>query len=134
MATMNPGMAKGRDAAGAINKYRFVKLVDTDPGDPILVAQCDTLGEKAYGVSMFSVSTAEIDKGKGVSVINDGRMILEAGAALAVGDLVMTDGVGRAVLATSGHVILGEVDADPTVNGAGDQVSVMLASGFAKVP
>lgn len=134
MATMNPGMAKGRDAGGAINKYRFVKLVDTDPGDPITVVQCDTLGEKAYGVSMFSVSTAEIDKGKGVSVINDGRMIVEAGAALAVSDLVMTDGSGRAVVATSGHYILGEVDADPTVNGAGDQVSVMLASGFAKVP
>lgn len=134
MATMNPGMAKGLDAGGAITKYRFVKEQVTDPGDPVSVIQCDALGERSAGVSMFSVSTAEIDKGKGVSVISDGRMILEAGAAVAVNDLVMTDGSGRAITATSGHFILGRCDGDPAAQ-AGDQISVMLSvNAFAKVP
>lgn len=133
MATLNPDMAKGVDTVTAITKYRFVKLVPTALGDPVLVAQCTADGEGAYGVSMFSVSLAEIGKGKGVSVINEGRMILEAGAAVAVNDLVATDSQGRAIPADSGDVVLGRCDADPAA-AAGNHISVMLSDMVSTLP
>ena len=122
-ATMNPGAAKGRNASGPITKHRFVK-VDTAATDGETVMQCDTAGELAYGASMFSVSASEITKGKGASVIIEGRAILEASEALAVGDKVSTAADGRAAVAAAGDNVLGVID-EPAA-GAGDQCSVHL--------
>jgi len=126
-ASQNFVMAKGRNAGGAITKKRFVKIDPTDTTGQTVI-QCDTAGEGAYGVSLFGVTLAEIDKGKGASVMTDGRAIVEQGAALAVGDLVATDNQGRAVAAAAGNNILGMVD-ELTNSGAGNECGVDLSKG-----
>lgn len=122
-ATMNPDQAKGKNAGGAITKYRFVKL-DTTAADGETVVQCNAAGEGAYGVALFSVSTDEIARGKGASVVIDGRMIVEASEAMAVGDAVATAADGRAKVAATGEQILGYCD-EPAA-GAGNWCSVYL--------
>lgn len=123
-ASSNFVMGKGKNAGGAITKKRFVKL-DDSAADGETVIQCDSAGEAAYGVAVYSVSTAEIAKGKGCSVLTDGRAIVEAGSALPVGTLVATDADGKAVGAASGDAIAGMVD-EPALL-AGDECSVDLS-------
>jgi len=123
-ASSNFLLGKGKNASAAITKKRFVKLDTTDTTGET-VKQCDTSGERAFGVSQFSVSAAEILRGKGASVLTEGRAIVEAGAALTVGQEVMTDASGRAVLATSGLYVLGVVD-EPA-SGIGAECSVDLS-------
>lgn len=123
-ASQNFLLAKGKNAAAAITKKRFVKL-DTTDATGETVKQCDTQGERAFGVSLFSVSSGEITRGKGASIFTEGRAIVEAGAALAVGVEVMTDASGRAVAATAGNYILGVVD-EPS-GGTGQECSVVLS-------
>ena len=122
-ATMNPDAAKGKNAGGPITRYRFVKL-DPNVSDGETVIQCDVSGEGAFGVALFSVSTAEIARGKGASVITDGRMIMESAEVINVGDPISTDNVGRAQVANSGDQILGFCD-EPS-SGAGNQCSINL--------
>jgi predicted RecA/RadA family phage recombinase len=126
---MNIGAAKGKNASGAITKKRFVKL-DTAATDGESVLMCDTSGELAYGVALFSVSNAEINRGKGCSVVTEGRMILEAAEAIAVGDLVSTDDIGRAQVANSGDFIVGMCDEPATA--IGNECSVRLEIAGAK--
>ena len=128
-ASQNFLLAKGKNASAAITKKRFVKM-DTAAADGETVKQCDTLGEKAYGVALFSVSSAEILKGKGCSIMTEGRAIVEAAAALAVGAVVTTDATGKAAAAASGNWILGVVD-EPA-SGAGAECSVDLTKGGGK--
>lgn len=123
-ASSNFLMAKGKNASAAITKKRFVKLDGTDTTGET-VKQCDTAGERAFGVAFIGATTTEIAKGKGVPVLTEGRAIVEAGAALTVGQEVMTDTSGRAVLATTGNYILGVVD-EPA-SGVGAECSVALA-------
>jgi hypothetical protein len=120
---MNPGAAKGKNASTAVTKYHFVKL-DTAASDGETVKAVDTAGEMAYGVSLFSVSTDEIARGKGVSVVTEGRMILVASEAIAVGAYVSAAADGRARNAVSADVILGVCD-EPA-SGANVQCSVRL--------
>lgn len=124
MASQNQVLGKGAVAGGAVNKKRFCKLTATQ-----VAVQCDTSGEKAYGVARFSVSTAEIDKGKHLSLIVMGRAIVEAGDGTPViGGPCMTDNQGRGVAATgSGKHILGTFDEVPAGVAAGDEVSVNLS-------
>jgi hypothetical protein len=129
---MNIDAAKGRNASGAITKKRFVKI-DAAAADGESVKQCDTQGENAWGVSLFSVSLAEIARGKGASVINDGRAIVEAGATVANAAPVMSAADGRAITATSGNFILGYVDENGG-GSAGDELGISLALAGAKVP
>jgi predicted RecA/RadA family phage recombinase len=128
-ATMNPGAAKGKNASTPLIRKRFVKL-DTAATDGETVKACDTNGELAYGVSLFSVSNAEINRGKGASVIIEGRAILEASEAIAVGQLVSTTNDGRAQVATTGEYIIGVCDEPAT--GAGKECSVHLERSGAK--
>lgn len=122
-ATMNPGQAKGKNAGGAITKKRFVKL-DTTAADGETVVQCSVAGEGAFGVSLFSVSTDEIARGKGASVITEGRAILESAEAIAVGSPVSTTNDGRAQNANTGDQILGYCD-EPSA-ATGNECSVFL--------
>jgi hypothetical protein len=121
-ATSNFQMAKGRNAAVALTKKRFVKMV-ADTTDS--VTPCDTDGEDAYGVVLYSVSAAEILKGKLASVQTDGRAILEASEAIAAGQHVKTTNDGRAGVATTGDVVLGMCDEPAT--GVGNECSVDLS-------
>lgn len=128
-ATMNPGAAKGKNTSTPLTRKRFVKL-DAAATDGETVKACDTGGEIAFGVSLFSVSNAEINRGKGASVITEGRAILEASEAIAVGDLVSTTNDGRAQVANSGDFILGMCD-EPAA-AAGNECSVHLEIAGAK--
>jgi hypothetical protein len=116
-ASSNFAMAKGRDAGGAITKKRFVKMSADQT-----VVQCTVAGERVYGVSMFSVTVGEIAKGKGASVLTDGRCVVEASEAIAVGQPVATAADGRAKIATTGNFIAGTCD-EPA-SGAGAECSV----------
>lgn len=124
-ASSNFLMAKGKNASAAITKKRFVKLDTTDTTGET-VKQCDTAGERVFGVAFIGATTTEISKGKGVPVLTEGRAIVEAGAALTVGQEVMTDASGRAVLATTGLYIVGVCD-EPA-SGVGAECSVALSA------
>jgi hypothetical protein len=128
-ATMNPGAAKGKNTSTPLTRKRFVKL-DTAATDGETVKACDTAGELAFGVALFSVSNAEINRGKGASVITEGRAILESASAIAVGQLVSTDNIGRAKVAGAGEYILGVCDEPST--GTGNECSVHLERAGAK--
>src|SRR6266576_72112 len=94
-ASQNFVMGKGKNTSTALTKKRFVKL-DSAASDGDTVKACDTLGDHAYGVALFSVSASEIAKGKGASVLTSGRAIVEAAEALAVGTMVTSDANGKA--------------------------------------
>lgn len=128
-ATMNIGAAKGKNTSTPLTKKRFCKL-DTAATDGETVKACDTAGELAFGVTLFSVSSAEINRGKGASVITEGRAILEAAGAINNGQLVSTDNIGRARVAQAGDYILGMCD-EPAA-GAGNECSVRLEIAGAK--
>lgn len=127
-ATQNFTMGKGKNAGGAITKKRFVKL-DTTAADGETVIQCSVAGEAAYGVSLFSVSVAEIAKDKGASVLTDGRAIVEASEAIAVGDPVATTNDGRAKIATTGNHVLGMCDEPAGASGNECSVDLSKAGG-----
>lgn len=124
-ASMNIDQAKGKNASSAITKKRFCKL-DTTATDGESVLMCNTAGENAYGVSLFSCSSAEIARGKGASIVTDGRAIVEAGGTVNIGDAVATDNVGRAVTATSTQFVLGYCDENGG-GAAGDELGINLA-------
>lgn len=121
-ATQNFVLGKGYNAGAAITKKRFVKFSADQT-----VVQCTVAGELAIGVSFFDVSAAEITKGKGASVLTEGRAIVEAGAAVAIGAKVTTDNQGRAITAATGNQVLGVCD-EPA-GGAGSECSVHLSLG-----
>lgn len=121
-ASQNFVLAKGYDAGGAIIKKRFVKFSADQT-----VVQCSVAGEMAAGVSMFDVTAAEITKGKGASVMVDGRAIVEAATAIAIGAKVTTDNQGRAAVAATGNNVLGICD-EPA-SGTGTECSVHLGAG-----
>jgi len=123
-ASGNFVLAKGRAAGGAIAKKRFVKLVaDT----PETVVQCDAQGEKAYGVSMFTVTTDEIELGKGCTVQVEGRAVLESAVPIKEGEFVTTHATGKAMVANTGDFVLGICDEAAT--SAGDECGVLLTPG-----
>lgn len=130
-ATQNVLLAKGKNASALIVKKRFVKL-DTAASDGETVKQCDTLGEHPYGVALYGVSVAEIAKGKGASVLTEGRAIVEAAEALAVGTMVTTDANGKAKTAATGHWCAGMVDEPSTADAT--ECSVDLSKGGHKIP
>ena len=131
-ATFNHGLAKGRNASGPITKKRFV-VRDTAATDGETVKQATSANSAANplaGVSIFSVSSAEISHGKGCSVVMSGRAIVTAAAALAVGDVVTSDANGMAAVAVAGDWVGGVVD-EPAA-GAGDDCSILIACDGSK--
>lgn len=126
--TFNHGLAKGRNASAPITKKRFV-IMDTaaDDGETVAPAVSAT-AQALYGVSIFSVSAAEILQGKGCSVVLDGRAIVTAAAALAVGDVVTSDANGKAVVAATGDFIGGVVD-EPAAGDGDDCTIVVVCDG-----
>jgi hypothetical protein len=123
--TFNDGLTKGRNASSAISKGRFV-VIDTTAadGESVLQASSPTGPTPPIGVSKFSVSTTEIGKGKGCSVVMDGIALVEAGSALTEGQVVTVDSSGRAVVAVAGNWVCGYVN-EPAA-GAGSMCSVFL--------
>lgn len=131
-ATFNDGLAKGRNASGAITKKRFVVRdgAATDGETVKQAAGSAVVGEPLAGVAKFSVSLAEIDKGKGCSVIMSGRAIVTASVQLDVGDVVTSDANGEAKVAAAGDWIGGVVD-EPAAN-VGDDCTIVITCDGSK--
>ena len=91
----NYGMAKGYDADSQILKFRAVTFgVSAESVAPVTVA-----GSTGVGISQFDCLTAEIAKGKGVTVMEEGITEWELGDTVTRGDRVTVDNVGRCVRA-----------------------------------
>lgn len=74
-------------AAAALTRFRFVDFT----------GNVASAGERALGVP-----STDFDTGEQASVATHGEILVEAGAAVAVGDEVESDASGRAVTKTTG--------------------------------
>lgn len=127
MAFGNYILDKGYNAAGAITKYRAVQYTDSEEVGPVTAE-----GDAIAGFAQFSVSAAEILKGKGASVRVAGITEAEVGNAtqIAVGDSVelLLDGtVGKASGGGGARVVgtcVGHATANPAV--AGDRIALRI--------
>jgi hypothetical protein len=121
-----PLLVESGQANEAITRFRFVKRGTGSQN----VDMCDTLGEVVWGVAEFDVSAADATAGAIVSAITEGIVVVEAGAALAVGVPVRTSATGKAVAlaaATANQNVAGIVE---TPSGAdGDWINVRLTPG-----
>jgi len=94
---------KGYDAGGAITKFRGVKFSAEQT-----VIQVTASTDICAGVAQESVSAGEQARGKGVPVAMEGITEMEAGGAISVGQEVMCDTSGRAVVAaTASNRVIG---------------------------
>lgn len=121
MADSNFVLARGFDAAAAITKFRAVKVGGTAESVTPVTAASDVV----LGVAQYSVSAAEIARGKGASVAMMGVVEMETSVALAVGALVGISADGRAAAAGAGVRTIG-VCVGNAADGAGDRISVLL--------
>jgi len=120
-ASQNFVLAKGYPAAAAITKKRAVKFVGDGTQS---VTPITAVGDISVGVALFSVSAAEIIKGKKASIMTDGRVVMEAGVAITEGSVVYLDSVGRATNVATGATRIGVCD-EPS-SGTGAECSVSL--------
>lgn len=78
----------------------------------------------AAGGSVIGVRQNRPKLNEATTIVNSGIVIVEAGAALAPGDLVAANALGQAVEAAGGNVTAGR--ALETASGAGIQIAVLL--------
>lgn len=116
---------KGYDADAVITKFRAVKAGATAES----VTPCTVLGEAGIGVSQFGVTAAELAKGKGASVREDGTTEWEVGSAnagvIARGADVTVAADGRVQAAAATHRVWGV--ARQASSAAGQRIAVDLA-------
>lgn len=112
MPASNPELTLTRIAAGVIVANRAVTFANL---------QAAAAGVKVLGVSVFD---AQI--GEAVAVVVTGTAIIEAGAAIANGDDLVTDDQGRAIPATGAPGERVFSDAMGIATGAGKLVEVLL--------
>lgn len=111
-----PSAADYRSGNG---QFRFVKVTATGK------AQQTVAGESAIGVRQNTPNLNEA-----MTIVGDGIVIVEAGAAVTAGDFVGSDATGRAVTAAAGQYINGR--AMETASGAGILIAVYLSDGISK--
>lgn len=87
-------------ASGAVTARRAVTFAG---------AQATTQGEKVLGVSQYDAADTEL-----VAVDTIGTTIIEAGAAIAVGDSLIVDAQGRAIPVTGNLVVAAGATAVPS--------------------
>lgn len=126
MAWGNFVLDKGYDTATALTKFRFCKGSAAET-----VTACTAITDVPVGVPQFTVSAAEILKGKGASVRLLGVSEVEAAGVIAVWDMVQLESDGRvsAVVGSSGKRIVGRC-VGAAAGGAGDRVAVLLIHGL----
>lgn len=116
---------KGYDAEAVVVKYRAVKA---GAGAEAAI-QCSVLGEGGIGVAQFDVVTADLTRGKGVTVREDGTTEWEVAAAnagvIARGADVTVAADGRVQAAAATHRIWGT--ARQASSAAGQRIAVDLA-------
>jgi hypothetical protein len=109
-AVGNYDRAKGYDTAVALTKYLFVKFTGTADatGNPS-VTPVTSKTDHALGVSIFDVTSAEIARGKGASVLEEGISPVTASGTIASGDLAGLTATGAVRTAQSGDRVVGLV-------------------------
>lgn len=112
---------KGYDLDAVVTKFRAVKAGAAAES----VTPCTVLGETGIGISQFGCTAAELAKGKGASVREDGTTEWEAGGVIARGVDVTVDAVGRCVAAAATQRVWGV--ARQAASGAGVRIAVDLA-------
>lgn len=131
----NTTQAKSYDAVTAITKFRFVKsnaVAGTDNvGAKPQVTAVAANTDLCIGVAQENLTTADIARGKGLPVLLDGisEMEINAASAIAVGDQITTDAVGRAIklgAAGAGTVVYGRAEMAGTVTG--NRIAVKLTN------
>jgi hypothetical protein len=98
------------------------RIVKVDPAggvDSILL-------DAAATTPIAGVTTEIIYAGKSASYQKDGKVVVTAGAAVAIGDGLTSDGSGRAIKATAGNMILGRAVTLATT--LGDDIEVELGA------
>ena len=125
MAWGNFLLDKGHDCAAAITKFRCVKFSANETVTPV-TANTDEIA----GVAQFSVSAAEILKGKGSDTRMAGVSEAEATGAIAVGVRCTLEADGRvsALVGSSGKRIVGVCVGSPSTN-AGDRIAMLVLLG-----
>ena len=114
-------LSLGFEPSAAIGKYQAVKLIDADTVGPVTAE-----GDLWCGVAIFAVSTAEIAKGKLVTVRVLGMPLVKVGTGgVTVGNIGVIDATGQVVASNSGARPLGLIMATGV---AGDYVPVLLTS------
>lgn len=118
MAYGNFVLDKGYDAATTVTKFRAVKFSAAQTVTPV-TATTDT----PVGFAQFSVSVAEIAKGKGASVRVEGITEAEASGAISVGAVVGLDTDGRVKAAAAGGRVVG-ICVGHAATTAGDRIAL----------
>lgn len=98
------GKDLGFDVSAAITKFRFVKLT----GAVETVGPVTGVADNPIGVAQFSVTAAEILKGKGASVRVSGVTEVEVTVAVNEGDLAGLNADGTCSIANTGDRIVGQ--------------------------
>jgi hypothetical protein len=107
-AVGNYERAKGYDTLVALTKYTFVKFSGTSDavGNPyVTVVTAKT--DHAIGVSIFDVTSAELSRGKGASVLEEGISPVTSSGTTAPGDLAGLTATGSVRNAQSGDRVVG---------------------------
>jgi len=122
MATGNFVLDKGYRLAPATTavKFRACKFSAAEVVTPVTA-----IGDRIAGFHQFSVSAAELLRGKGASVRVAGITEAEASGAIAVGAAVGLAADGRVKTAAVGERIVGTCVGHPSTN-AGDRISLRL--------
>lgn len=109
-ASRNYQLDKGFAATAAITKFRAVKLSNAGAQT---VAPIAAAADEPFGIAQESLSVAEQAKNFGVPVATlgaGGETEMEAGTAVAIGDRIVLDSVGRGVpvgTASAGTLVIG---------------------------
>ena len=127
MAWGNFILDKGFDAAAAITKFRAVKFVGN--ASPETVTPVTGIADESIGFAQFTVTAADILRGKGCTVRVEGVTEAEAVGAIAIGQRVTMEADGRvsAYVAASGKRVVGLCVGTPSTN-AGDRIALLLRS------
>jgi|ERR1041385_652914 hypothetical protein len=122
MAYGNYVLDKGYDAAAALTKFRAVKLTAAEEVGPVT-----SNSDRVHGWAQFSVSTAEVAKGKGASIRLEGITEAEAAGAIAIGAECQLEADGRVSTAVgaSGKRIVGRCTGHAAAN-AGDRIAMLI--------
>ncbi|MCX7258024.1 MAG: DUF2190 family protein [Polaromonas sp.] len=118
----NPGLFKSFTAGAAIAAFRIVKFSAAETVVPAAAVSDSLLGVNSEVAPAL---------GERCDVALSGIAYVEAGAALALGALVTSDGVGRGVLAAPAAGVNNRIIgvAMEAASAAGDVIRVMLQQG-----
>lgn len=109
-------------AAATVTKFRAVKFSAAETVTPVTA-----ITDRPIGFVQFSVTAAELLKGKGCTVRLAGITEAEATGAIAVGTQVQLESDGRvsALVGASGKRILGRCVGHASTN-AGDRIALQI--------